>query len=160
MPNIIVDIAGMAVSPNPDDVLITYALGSCLGIVLYDPVIKVGGLAHVMLPDSSLENGSTDFNRLKYIDTGVPMLFKEMYRYNAQKHRIRNAIIGGAQIMDQDKYFNIGERNIAALRKLFWRNNVLINKKHIGDRMNRTVRLEVGTGNIYVKESTGNTILL
>ncbi|HKJ67049.1 MAG TPA: chemotaxis protein CheD [bacterium] len=160
MPNIIVDIASMAVSPHPDDVLITYALGSCLGIVLYDPVVRVGGLAHIMLPDSSLENGSVTFNRLKYIDTGVPLLFKEMYRYKAQKYRIRNAIIGGARFMEQDSYFNIGERNIAALRKLFWRNNVLIDKKHIGDRINRTIRLEVSTGNIYVKESTENTILL
>jgi len=160
MPNIVVDIANMAVSNNPDDVLVTYALGSCLGIVLYDPEVQVGGLAHIMLPDSSLENGSLSFNPLKYIDTGIPLLYKEMYQFNAKKSRIQNAIIGGAQIMDDNNYFNIGERNFAAVRKIFWRNSVLINKKHVGEKINRTVRLEIATGKIYVKLSSGSTILL
>lgn len=160
MPNIVVDIANMAVSKSPDDILVTYALGSCLGIALYDPVAKVGGLAHVMLPDSSLENGTPAFNPLKYVDTGIPMLYKEMYRHGAQKNRIQNAVIGGAQIMDDNNYFNIGARNFAAVRKIFWRNNVLINKKHVGDRINRTVRLEIATGEILVKLSSGSTILL
>jgi len=160
MANIVVDIADMAVSRNPDDVLITYALGSCLGIALYDPVAQVGGLIHVMLPDSSIENGRASYNPLKFVDTGVPLLYKKMYEYNAEKKRIRNAIVGGAQIMDDNKYFNIGERNFAAVRKLFWRNNVLVNKKHVGDRINRTVKLEIKTGKMYVKLSTGKTIVL
>lgn len=160
MPNIVVDIANMAVSNNPEDILVTYALGSCLGIILYDPVVQVGGLAHIMLPDSSLENGSPSFNPLKYIDTGIPVLYKKMYEFHAQKSRIRNAIIGGAQIMDDNNYFNIGDRNFAAVRKIFWRNNVLINKKHVGDRINRTVRLEVATGKITIKLSSGSTIVL
>jgi len=159
--NVVVDIAEMKISNNPGDMLVTYALGSCLGIALYDSVSRVAGLAHIMLPESSIDSKmGKDFNPLKYVDTGIPALYKKMYSKGAEKHRIKNAIIGGAQIMDDNGFFNIGKRNYTALRKIFWRNNVLIDKEHVGGRINRTVRLEVRTGNIYVKLSSGGTIQL
>jgi len=158
--NIVVDIADMQISDNPQDVLVTYALGSCLGVVLYDPVVRIGGLVHLMLPDSSIESNIDRFNPAKFVNTGVPALFKKMYNYGAKKERIWNAVVGGAQIMDDNGFFNIGKRNYAALRKLYWRNNVLIDKEHVGDRINRTIRLEIRTGNVYVKLSSGETILL
>lgn len=158
---VVIDIADMKVSGNTDEVLVTYALGSCLGIALYDPVKKIAGLAHVMLPEASLENGVSKVkNPLKYVDTGVPRLYRKMYEAGAQKQRIQNAIVGGSQIMDDSGFFNIGKRNYAALRKIFWKNNVLINKKHVGGRINRTVRLDVATGNLFLKLSTGETIQL
>lgn len=159
--NIVVDIAEMKVSKNPEEVLVTYALGSCLGIALYDPVVRIAGLAHIMLPESSIDSKSAaDFNAMKYVDTGIPMLYKAMYAAGAEKRRIKNAVIGGAQIMDDNGFFNIGKRNYTALRKMFWRNNVLIDKEHVGGRINRTVRLEVSTGNIFVKLSSGGIIQL
>ncbi|MBD3275077.1 MAG: chemotaxis protein CheD [Candidatus Marinimicrobia bacterium] len=159
--NVVIDIADMKVSNNPEDILVTYALGSCIGVALYDPVVKVGGLVHVMLPESNLENGTGGVkNPYKYIDTGVPRLYKKMYEMGAQKKRIENAVIGGSQIMDDSGFFNIGKRNYAALRKLFWKNNVLINRQHVGGRINRTVKMEVATGRILVKLSSGETIEL
>jgi chemotaxis protein CheD len=159
--NVVIDIADMKVSKNPEDILVTYALGSCIGVALYDPVVKVGGLVHVMLPESNLENGKGGVkNPYKYIDTGVPRLYKKMYEMGAQKKRIENAVIGGSQIMDDSGFFNIGKRNYAALRKLFWKNNVLINRQHVGGRINRTVKMEVATGRIHVKLSSGETIEL
>lgn len=159
--NVVIDIADMKVSNNPEDILVTYALGSCIGVALYDPVVKVGGLVHVMLPESNLENGTGGVkNPYKYVDTGVPSLYKKMYEMGAQKKRIENAVIGGSQIMDDSGFFNIGKRNYAALRKLFWKNNVLINKQHVGGRINRTVKMEVATGRIFVKLSSGETIEL
>lgn len=158
---IVVGIASLEVSNDPETVLVTHALGSCLGIVVYDPVIRVGGLAHVMLPDFGIEsNGKGRNNPAKYINTGVPLLYKKMYELGAQKQRIRNAVIGGAQIVDDNNYFNIGKRNFTALRKMFWKNNVLIHKKHVGGRDNRSVRLDVGTGKVTVKISSGETIEL
>ncbi len=159
--NVVVDIADMKVSNDPDEVLVTYALGSCIGVALYDPKVKVGGLVHVMLPESSLENGTGGVkNPFKYIDTGIPRLYKKMYEMGAQKNRIQNAVIGGSQIMDDTGFFNIGKRNYAALRKLFWKNNVLINKQHVGGRINRTVKLEVSSGRMFIKLSSGETIEL
>ncbi len=160
MPNLVVEIAGIRVSGDPADVLVTYALGSCLGVVLYDPVQRIGGLGHFMLPDSRIENGSIRNNPRKYVNSGVPLLYNEMYRLGARRNDIRNAVIGGANIMDENEFFNIGRKNITALRKLFWRNNVLIDKQHLGGSMNRTVRLAVGTGTISVKLSTGESIRL
>lgn len=160
MANIVVEIAAIRVSKNPEDILVTYALGSCLGIALYDPGKRVAGLGHFMLPDSRIENGSVNYNPLKYVNSGVPLLFKEMYRAGAERQNIRNAIIGGAKIMDDNEFFNIGRKNITALRKLFWRNNVLIQKQHVGGSINRTVRLNVATGTVSVKLSTGETIQL
>lgn len=159
--NVVIDIADMKVSNDPEDVLVTYALGSCIGVALYDPVVKIGGLVHVMLPESNLENGTGGVkNPYKYIDTGVPRLYKKMYEMGGQKNRIQNAVIGGSQIMDDSGFFNIGKRNYAALRKLFWKNNVLINKQHVGGRINRTVKMEVATGRIFIKLSSGETIEL
>ena len=83
-----------------------------------------------------------------------------MYEMGAQKKRIENAVIGGSQIMDDSGFFNIGKRNYAALRKLFWKNNVLINKQHVGGRINRTVKMEIATGRISVKLSSGETVEL
>ncbi|MCF7802825.1 MAG: chemotaxis protein CheD [Candidatus Marinimicrobia bacterium] len=156
----IVDIADIKVSNNPGEVLVTFALGSCLGIAVYDPGVKVAGLAHIMLPDSAIEDGNTSTNLNKYIDTGVPVLYKKMYTLGAKKERIKNAIIGGSKIMDDQNFFNIGNKNYAALRKVFWKNNVLIHKKHVGGRINRTVRIEVATGKITLKLSSGETIQL
>ena len=159
--NVVIDMADMKVSNNPEDILVTYALGSCIGVALYDPVVKVGGLVHVMLPESNLENGTGGVkNPYKYVDTGVPSLYKKMYELGAQKKRIENAVIGGSQILDDSGFFNIGKRNYAALRKLFWKNNVLINKQHVGGRINRTVKMEVATGKIFIKLSSGGTIEL
>lgn len=158
---IIVGVASLEVSNDPETVLVTYALGSCLGIAVYDPVVHVGGLAHVMLPDSGIENNRKSNNTpAKYINTGVPLLFKKMYELGAQKQRIRNAVIGGAQVVDDNNYFNIGKRNVTALRKLYWKNNVLIHKKHVGGRVNRTVRLQVSTGRITVKLGSGEILEL
>jgi len=159
--NVVIDMADMKVSNNPEDILVTYALGSCIGVALYAPVVTVGGLVHVMLPESNLENGTGGVkNPYKYVDTGVPSLYKKMYELGAQKKRIENAVIGGSQILDDSGFFNIGKRNYAALRKLFWKNNVLINKQHVGGRINRTVKMEVATGKIFIKLSSGGTIEL
>jgi len=160
MAKIIVDIAGIEVSRNPSDILVTYALGSCLGVALYDPVARVGGLGHFMLPESNVENGSTTMNPLKYVNSGVPILYKTMYKYGARKENIQNAIIGGSKIMYDNGFFDIGRKNYAALRKIFWKNNILINKKHVGGNVNRTVQLEVATGEVTVRLSTGEKIRL
>jgi len=158
---IIIGVASLEVSNDPETVLVTYALGSCLGIAVYDPVVRVGGLAHVMLPDSEIENRGTAINNpAKYINTGVPLLYKKMYDLGAQKQRIRNAVVGGAQVVDDNNYFNIGKRNFTALRKMYWKNNVLIHKKHVGGRVNRTVRLQVSTGKITLKIGSGEILEL
>ena len=155
-----VGIADMKVSNDPDSTLVTYSLGSCLGILVYDPSVRVGGLLHIMLPSANDDREKKDFNPYKFVDTGVPLLFKETYKYNAKKNRMRVAVTGGAQILDESGYFNIGKRNLAELRKLFWKNGVLIDKEHVGGSVSRTVRLNIFDGSITVSICRDKVIVL
>lgn len=150
---IVVGISDMKVSNNPDDVLITYSLGSCIGLVIWDPVAKVGGLLHYMLPDSSLDKEKAELKPFMFADTGIPRLFKETYKFGGNKNRMVVKVFGGSQIMDSSGIFNIGKRNYTILRKIFWKNKIMIAKEDVGGVSNRTVSIEVGTGLIRLKVS-------
>jgi chemotaxis protein CheD len=150
---IIVGISDMKVSNRPGDVLITYSLGSCIGLVVWDPAAKVGGILHYMLPDCSLDRSRAEKNPCMFADTGIPKLFKEAYSLGAIKSRMIVKVVGGSQIMDESGMFNIGKRNYVALRKIFWKNNVLISKEDVGGVVNRTISLDVSTGTTILKVS-------
>ncbi|MCF8045403.1 MAG: chemotaxis protein CheD [Desulfarculaceae bacterium] len=143
----------MQVSNDPGEVLVTYSLGSCIGIVIYDETARAGGILHYMLPDSSMDRGKAAEKPYMFADTGIPRLFKHSYQLGARKNRIRVYVAGGAEILDQEGFFNIGKRNYMALKKIFFKNNVLIDSENVGGNVNRTVRLEIGTGDIHVKTS-------
>jgi chemotaxis protein CheD len=155
MGDLIVGISDLKVSNNTDDVIITYALGSCIGIVVYDPIAKVGGLLHYMLPDSTLDKNKARENPEMFADTGIPLLFKSCYKYGADKKRMVVKVAGGASILDDTNFFRIGQKNIMAMRKIFWKNNVLIDAEDTGLNYNRTVRLEMATGRVFVRSSGG-----
>lgn len=155
MSEIIVGIADLKISGNAEDVLVTYALGSCIAVTIYDPAVKVGGLLHYMLPDSTLDANKARENPAMFADTGIPLLFKSCYKLGAEKRRIIVKVAGGASILDDSNYFRIGEKNIMALRKMLWRNNVLIEKEDTGKSHNRTVRFELASGVVRVKGPEG-----
>jgi len=157
MSDIVIGIADLKFSNNKDDVLITYALGSCIAVAIYDPAAKVAGLLHYMLPDSSLDTAKAKANPGMFADTGIPLLFKSCYNLGADKKRIIVKVAGGASILDNTNYFRIGEKNIMALRQIFWRNKVFIDKEDTGENYNRTVRLDVANGKVVVKSSSGIT---
>lgn len=150
---LVVGISDMKVSNKPEDVLITYSLGSCIGVVIWDPVAKVGGLLHYMLPDSSLDKEKAQLKPFMFADTGIPRLFKETYKFGAVKSRLIVKVVGGSQIMDSSGVFNIGKRNHAVLRKMFWKNQIMVAKEDVGGTCNRTVSLEIGTGITHLKVS-------
>lgn len=149
----IVGVADMKVSNNPEESIITYSLGSCIGLVIYDSVVKVGGVLHYMLPESSIDRGKAAARPYMFADSGIPRLFKTAYQLGAVKQRMNIYAAGGAEILDQKGFFNIGKRNYMALKKIFFKNNVMINKQDVGGNVNRTVRIEIATGDIYVKTS-------
>jgi chemotaxis protein CheD len=151
--NIIVGVADMKISHDPDSVLVTYSLGSCIGIAVYDPVVKVGGLLHFMLPESKLDLDKARNKPFMFADTGIPRLFKSAYELGAQKGRMRVIVVGGSQVLDQQGFFNIGKRNQMAVRKIFHRNNVIIGFSDVGGSANRTLRLDVKDGQAGVKVS-------
>ena len=155
MSDVIVGISDFKVSNNINDVLITYALGSCIGIIIFDPVTHVGGLLHYMLPDSTLDSSKAKENPAMFADTGIPLLFKSCYKLGAEKNRIIIKAAGGASILDDTNFFRIGQKNIMAMRKIFWKNNVMIEKEDTGLNHNRTVRLEISSGKVFIRSSGG-----
>jgi chemotaxis protein CheD len=106
-----------------------------------------------MLPESSLDGRKAKKNPYMFGDTGIPLFFKEAYKLGAKKNRLRVIVIGGAQILDQKGLFNIGKRNYTVLRKLFWKNNVMTDFEEVGGNVNRTLKLEIKTGQAWLKVS-------
>ncbi len=154
---IIVGMADMQVADNPVATLITYSLGSCIGVAIYDPAAKVGGILHYMLPDSGIDGHKAQKNPWMFADTGIPLFFKEAYKLGAEKRRMQVKVAGGSQILDDSGFFNIGKRNYLALRKIFWMNNVLIGAEDVGGSVNRTLSVELSSGIVNVKTSGNGT---
>ncbi len=140
----------MKVTNDPTATLVTYALGSCIGVVAYDPTRKVGGMLHYMLPLSRTSPDKAKENPAMFGDTGIPALFKKMYELGSSKKDMVVKVAGGATFMGDDKLFNIGKRNYAVLRKLFWKNGVIIAAEEVGGTRSRTVRLHLADGRVVI----------
>jgi chemotaxis protein CheD len=149
----VIGVADLAISNSPEEILITYSLGSCIAVVIFDVRARVGGMLHYMLPESSLDQEKARKNPAMFADTGITSLFRQSYQFGARKENIVVKAVGGAQILDENGVFNIGKRNYLAMRKLLWRNNVLVAAENVGGNVNRTVRLEMNTGRVFVKTS-------
>lgn len=147
----VVDIADVKVSSNAGCTLVTYSLGSCIGVTVWDPEVRVGGMIHYMLPDSSLSKEKAVANPAMFADLGIPKLFRAAYELGATKKRMVVKVAGGSQLLDDAGTFNIGKRNYVMLRKIFWKNGVLIDAEDVGGNISRTVRLDVGTGRVTVR---------
>lgn len=147
-----VGIADLKFASSAEDTIITYALGSCLGITVYDPVMHVGGMLHVMLPASTVNPTKAQTNPFMFVDTGVPKLFLESYKLGAKKERLVVNVAGGAAQKNEDEdQFQIGKRNILTLRKLLWKNGVIIKSEDTGGQVSRTMSLDVKTGSVTVR---------
>jgi len=147
----VVGIADMKISSTRGDELITFALGSCLGITIYDPVSCVGGLLHVMLPVSSIAQEKAVENPCMFVDTGVPLLFLESYKAGAVKERLVVKVAGGACAGSGDEdHFQIGQKNLNAFLKLLEMNDVPLAAHDIAGFKSRTLSLEIGTGVVKI----------
>jgi chemotaxis protein CheD len=149
----VVGLAELVVSNNPNAVLTTYSLGSCLGVALYDPVARVGGLLHAMLPDSNIDPAKAEAFPGMFVDTGLPALLKGACQMRAEKRRLKIYVAGGAQIMDDNNVFNIGGRNCAALAEFLRKENLQVDAQQLGGHANRTVYFSIGTGQVRLKVS-------
>ena len=150
----VVGVADLKVSNVAGERLITYALGSCLGIVVHDPVAGVAGMLHVMLPTGTIDAQKMQDKPAMFVDSGVPLLFKECYKLGAKKERMQVKVAGGAHqgAREEDDRFQIGKRNMIALRKLLWKNNVLVHAHETGGvQTSRTMWVDVASGEVTLK---------
>jgi chemotaxis protein CheD len=147
--NLTVTVGDMKIGGS-GDLLVTHALGSCLGLTVWDPAVKVGGLLHAMLPLSSINLQKAQANPAMFVDTGVPLLIRALYEKGAQKSRLVLKAAGCGNPLSKNEIFKIGERNYTVLKKLLWKNNILLESEDVGGSASRTVHFDVSTGRVQI----------
>lgn len=149
-----VGIGAMGVTNDPDSALVTHDLGSCIAVCVHDPVARIAGLLHYLLPLSRERAPAAVFRAEMYADTGVPLLFERVYALGGVKSRLKVKVVGGATIsraVSASTAMPIGTRNHVILRKMFWQNQVIIAAEDVGGTEARSVHLDTGTGIVTVK---------
>ena len=150
--NLTVLVGDMKIGRN-GDMLATHALGSCLGLMAFDPVARLGGLLHAMLPLSNINPEKALANPAMFVDTGVPLLFKALYELGAAKMRLVVKAAGCGNPMGRNQVFKIGERNYTVMKKLLWKNNILLEAEDVGGSASRTIHFEVATGQVLLSSN-------
>ena len=143
----------MKVVSREKEPIITHALGSCLGVTIHDPVAGVCGMVHIMLPLSKIDPTKAAAKPYMFVDTGVPKMFEEAYKLGASKNRIVLKVAGGAEILDSNGRFKIGQRNYSTLRKLLWKNDILIKAEDVGGSISRTMTMDAVSGAVTIRSS-------
>ena len=146
-----VGMADYKVGRSPST-LISYGLGSCIGVSLYDPQTKIGGLLHIMLPDSTQARASD--HPAKFADTGVPLMLNDVIALGASKSRLVAKIAGGAQMFafaNATDIMRVGNRNAEAVKAILQRNGIKIIAEDTGGNYGRTVQIDLSTGVYKVK---------
>ncbi len=154
MANRTVGIGEWVVSSDPADVLKTYALGSCVAVLVYDSKVRVAGMIHVALPDSAVDAERARAQPGYFADTGLPMMIEEMKRMGAVRAHVWVKLAGGSSVMDAAGLFDIGKRNILAVKKQLWRSTLGPVAEDVGGAISRTVSMSVSTGETAL--SSGN----
>ncbi|NLY88898.1 MAG: chemotaxis protein CheD [Firmicutes bacterium] len=150
-----VGMSEIAVSRTPD-VLVAIGLGSCVGVCFYDPQIKCGGMAHVMLPNSvQIVGAGAEITKPgKFVDTALPELLRRMIQMGALASRLEVKIVGGAQMFNfngENDRMQIGPRNVEATEQILAKMNLKLTGKNTGGNRGRSVRFDLATGIVTVK---------
>jgi len=148
---IVVDISDAKVSGDPEAVLTTYSLGSCIGVALFDAVAHVGGLLHYQLPDSSLDVAKAQRYPFMFADTGMAILVKKLQSIGAGMKRMHVRVAGGASMASGPKGFDIGKRNYLAIRKVLWKHGLFIDGEDVGGDAPRNMNLFMSDGTVTVR---------
>lgn len=154
---IVAGLGEVQVSKDPSVVLTCLGLGSCVAVCAYDPVTKVGGMAHVVLPSSE---GRAVKPSAKYADMAIPMLVEEMQKLGALKMRLVVKLAGGAELSKaagMDNAFKIGEKNQAAVREAVAKEGLKIAAVELGGNRGRTARMFVGSGRVSAASAGSET---
>lgn len=148
---IVVRISDVQVSDDPEVILVTRALGSCVGVTAYDSVRRIGGMLHYQLPASEIDARRAEHRPAMYADTGLALLFKQLAALGADCRRLKVHLAGGAQMLAGAELFDIGRRNHTAARKFLWQRALLIEGEEIGGTAARHMFLRLADGAVHIK---------
>lgn len=148
-----VGVADIKISGEAEDLLITYALGSCLGVTVYDFKKKKGALLHCMLPDSSIDREKAAGNPSVYVDSGMKVMLDNFYKNGSRKSDLLIRVAGGSssKVNEAEDFFQIGRRNFVSLRKYLWDEGLMLKAYDVGGYGSRTVTLEIANGKMIIK---------
>ena len=148
-----VGVADLKISRDVEDLLITYALGSCLGITVYDIRLKRAGLLHCMMPDSSIDRSKAAGNPCLYVDSGMKIMLDNFFINGSRKNDLIIRVAGGSSSKENEEedFFKIGRRNFVSLRKYLWNEGLMLKAYDVGGYGSRTVTLEVENGKMLIK---------
>ncbi len=157
--SVVLSLSEWHVTDDPDVVLMCLGLGSCVALCLHDPIARIGGMAHMVLPDSS--SGRIMGQNAKFVDLAIPMLVEQMRAAGAIRSRLRINIAGGARMLSGPAFagtLDVGTRNLDATRVALERLHLrlIVNAEEIGGTHGRTVRLRVGSGEVTVSTAGGH----
>ncbi len=138
--------------------IVTHALGSCIGLTVWDPVTKVGGMLHYMLAQAN-DRSKAERSPFMYATSGIPALFREVYHLGGVKERLIVCAAGGSEILDDNVGFGIGKRNHTIMRKLFWKNGIVIHAEDTGGCHARHFTLDLETGKVSIRIKSEDRIL-
>jgi len=150
---IVISVSDAKVSGNPSDVLVTYSLGSCIGVCLYDPATNVGGMLHYQLPNSKMDPDRAKSKPFMFADTGMKILVGKLVSMGAKKKRMQIKIAGGASMDTGPKGFDIGKRNHLAFRKIMWKNGMFVDSEDVGGFSPRNVYMDIADGTVTVRSN-------
>lgn len=146
-----VDVSDAKVSNNPTDMLVTYALGSCISVCMYDEASQTGGMLHYQLPDSKINVERAKESPFMFADTGMKILVEKLVSMGANKKRLQIKIAGAATINTGPNGFDIGKRNHLAIRKILWKNGMFVDAEDVGGSLPRNMYLNIADGAVTVK---------
>jgi chemotaxis protein CheD len=156
---VVVGVGDMAASNNAGTMLSTYALGSCIGVIAYDSAAKCGGILHLMLPEASVSPQKASTQPAMFADTGLPLFFKALMGLKAERARLKLFVAGGASVLAGQDPFKIGERNTRFTMDFIAQNRLNLVKTETGGTVNRTVHLELSSGNVNLISPSGKATL-
>ena len=152
MKDIVLGIGDLGVAGTPGTTIKTYALGSCVAIILLDPKTRCVGMAHIALRDSTI-NPEMRRKRIGYFaDSAIPALLEAMVKAGTHPaaRGVMVKLVGGASIMDNNQTFNIGKRNLLAIKKILWTRGMGALAEDTGGNFSRTVAVPVDTGEVII----------
>lgn len=157
--SLVVGVADMVIGAVEDDQIVTYALGSCIGLTAYDPVARVGGLLHFMLPQPSAKSEPKELKQFMYATTGMPRMFRRLVERGAVQSRLILTAAGGAEILEGAAHMAIGKRNRTMMRKVLWKMNMTLVAEDTGGSVARTMSLELTTGEVRIRSHNCKQVL-
>ena len=147
-----VNFSEMKISRNPAETLVAFSIGAGIGITVFDSFSGIGGILNFILPDSTRADGiDSEKVPLMFADTGVPFFMNTFFENGARADTIKVVIAGGAHILDQTGAFNIGQKNVEALKACLDSYDLKTRHEDIGGTSSRTLSLEIGSGCSCIK---------